>query len=406
MAPELSPPVAEAVDAATMGREWRALFAETRAPSPRPAALRQRPAPIEIGFVLHRAGYGGAERVACALAKQAARAGMRPHLYLCGESAQAAPGFAEAFAGVETLDLSRPEAALAALSRHHAVLASQVDAAPALFAALRARGVVTAAHVHLVDRTALDRDSGFINATLDHIDDADIVFAASRDVAGRMTALGAPEARIAVLENAPGFPLAPGRAEASLAARLERLRRGEALRALYLGRLDRQKGLGVLDALARITARPDAAPRVAWRIVGDSVLGGDAPAALARRAAAPVVEAEALQALYDWADVVVLPSLYEGAPLALLEAMRAGAIPVATAVGAVSELVADGRTGVLLRPARALADGLAALTKLDADREAAAAIAIDAHRSMAGRDWAATAAGPLARLRSIIEGAA
>lgn len=402
-APELAPPAAADAPAAP-GIEWRAAIAESASRTTRERA--NAALPVEIGFLLHRAGFGGAERVACAVAGRTKAAGMRPRLYLCGPAAGPAPAFADIFASVETLDMTDRAAALDALSGLDAILATQVDAAPSLFAALRARGVVTAAHIHLVDRTAFERDAGFMRATLDHIAETDLIFAASRDIAERLAALGAPPAKIAILENAPGFPLAPAEAAASLAARRERLLGGAPLRALYLGRLDWQKGLGALDGLVRATTREGAAPRLDWRIVGDEVLGGDAPAALARRAEPPVMEAAALQALYDWADILVLSSLYEGAPLVLLEAMRAGAIPVATAVGAVPELVEDGASGVLLRPGRALADGLAALARLDADRPAAATMARAAHRRMAGRDWIATAAGPLAALRRLAEGAA
>jgi glycosyltransferase involved in cell wall biosynthesis len=63
------------------------------------------------------------------------------------------------------------------------------------------------------------------------------------------------------------------------------------------------------------------------------------------------------------ADVFVLPSLSEGLPLALLEAMMAGRPIVATDVGEVSVALADGAAGVLVPPAdtSALAAALARL---------------------------------------------
>jgi len=61
------------------------------------------------------------------------------------------------------------------------------------------------------------------------------------------------------------------------------------------------------------------------------------------------------------ADLFVLPSLSEGLPLALLEAMLAGQAIVATAVGEVPTALAGGRAGVLVPPgdAAALAAALA-----------------------------------------------
>ena len=49
-------------------------------------------------------------------------------------------------------------------------------------------------------------------------------------------------------------------------------------------------------------------------------------------------------------DIVCLPSLAEGLPLAILEAMATGAPVVATPVGGVPEAVADGETGFLIPP--------------------------------------------------------
>src|SRR6185295_563471 len=62
-------------------------------------------------------------------------------------------------------------------------------------------------------------------------------------------------------------------------------------------------------------------------------------------------------------DVFVLPSLVEGLPLALLEAMLAGTAVVATSVGGVPEVVESGVNGLLVRPANEteLADAIATL---------------------------------------------
>ena len=49
-------------------------------------------------------------------------------------------------------------------------------------------------------------------------------------------------------------------------------------------------------------------------------------------------------------DGLVLPSLAEGVPVVLMEAMAASMPTIATAVGGVSELVEDGVTGCLVAP--------------------------------------------------------
>jgi glycosyltransferase involved in cell wall biosynthesis len=63
------------------------------------------------------------------------------------------------------------------------------------------------------------------------------------------------------------------------------------------------------------------------------------------------------------ADVFVLSSVSEGMPISILEAMASGLPTVATDVGGVRELVADGETGFVVpaRDARAFAQPLARL---------------------------------------------
>jgi glycosyltransferase involved in cell wall biosynthesis len=70
-------------------------------------------------------------------------------------------------------------------------------------------------------------------------------------------------------------------------------------------------------------------------------------------------------------DIAVMPSKYEGMPLAILEYMAGGAPIVATAVGGVPELIDDGVHGLLVRPEDP-EDLAAALQRLLEDRELAA----------------------------------
>jgi glycosyltransferase involved in cell wall biosynthesis len=81
-------------------------------------------------------------------------------------------------------------------------------------------------------------------------------------------------------------------------------------------------------------------------------------------------------ALLAATDVFVLSSLWEGMPVALLEAMAAGCPAVATDVGGVAEVLKDGVTGLIVPPAdsAALADAISAcLDRPELARERAAA---------------------------------
>lgn len=120
-----------------------------------------------------------------------------------------------------------------------------------------------------------------------------------------------------------------------------------------VGRLDVQKGIPVLlDAAERVAAVcPD------WHLamVGDGPERG--------RLERIVVSSPSLQSRVHWlgrrddvpallktADLLVLPSLWEGMPNVVLEAMAARRAVVATAVEGCTELVLPGETGWLVPP--------------------------------------------------------
>lgn len=136
---------------------------------------------------------------------------------------------------------------------------------------------------------------------------------------------------------------------------------------LYSGRLRSRKAVAVLlAAMPRVLA---AVPNCRLVVVGDGEQGAHVAAAVRERGLAAHVELAgalprpAAMARLAEADVFCLPSIYEGLPLAILEAMAAGLPVVATAVSGNPEAVEDGITGLLVPPesAAALADALIAL---------------------------------------------
>ena len=81
------------------------------------------------------------------------------------------------------------------------------------------------------------------------------------------------------------------------------------------------------------------------------------------------VPPERVASLLSTARALVLPSLsYEGAPISVLEAYAAGVPVIANRIGALSELVEDGETGLLVEP-RDVDDLAAALERLSDDGE-------------------------------------
>ncbi|HSB99562.1 MAG TPA: glycosyltransferase, partial [Burkholderiaceae bacterium] len=83
-----------------------------------------------------------------------------------------------------------------------------------------------------------------------------------------------------------------------------------------------------------------------------------------------------LQVLYDRADAVVLPSLYEGYGMVLAEAMARGLPVVSTTAGAIAATVPSG-AGILVPPGDALALRAALADLLD-DRDRRARLAAGA----------------------------
>lgn len=134
---------------------------------------------------------------------------------------------------------------------------------------------------------------------------------------------------------------------------------------VYAGRFTRVRGVDlVLDAAERLA--PEGVRVV---LVGRPERDAALAARLARLAANGTVEVHpwlpqpALAALFARASAVLVPSRHESFGLAAAEAMACGAPVVAARAGALPELVADGRTGLLVPAgdAAALAEAVRAL---------------------------------------------
>jgi glycosyltransferase involved in cell wall biosynthesis len=140
---------------------------------------------------------------------------------------------------------------------------------------------------------------------------------------------------------------------------------------LYVGRLDARKGLNALARGAETILR--AAPEATIDIVG-----GETPEVTAASLLVHIpvvlhhrvrfhgrVPHDRLPDYYRRAAVCVVPSRWDNSPNTIYEAMGCGVPVVASAVGGIPELVADGETGFLVSPddPAALADRVVTLLR-------------------------------------------
>jgi glycosyltransferase involved in cell wall biosynthesis len=202
----------------------------------------------------------------------------------------------------------------------------------------------------------------YIRATLEG---ADAVIALGEKWASALRQI-APGARIAVVSNAvePRTPVdQPGP--------------GEPVHVLFLGDIEDHKGAFLLlEAWSKLAdgSFPGSA---------DLVMAGDGAVVRARNMAEELgitdqvrvtgwVAPAQVEPLLSGSHVLVLPSTFEGQPMAVLEAMAHGLCVVATDVGGVSDLVDD--CGVLL-PVGDLASLVDALRHVISDTERRATLA-------------------------------
>ena len=123
----------------------------------------------------------------------------------------------------------------------------------------------------------------------------------------------------------------------------------------FVGRFDPQKGLpDLLAALARLAEARPLAQQLRVLLIGAGPLREELQQAVRRASLESVIVDVGWQPRpQDWlaaADGLILPSLWEGMPNVVLEAMAARLPVIATAVEGTSELVRAGETGWLVPP--------------------------------------------------------
>ena len=312
--------------------------------------------PVAIALVITDLDVGGAERALTALATRLNPARWRVGVFCLREPGQLTEILRQANIFCECLSVHRrnPFQAVMRLARSlrrfhpdlvqsfmfHANLAARLSAlwagSPWVVGSLRVAERQKRWHL-ILDRLTESLATGSVCVSQG-------VLKFSRDVGGLNTA------RLIVIPN--GIDPRPF----DDAPRLSRTEIGVAENAhlaLYVGRLDVQKGLpDLLDAAERlVNERPH------WHLV----LAGDGPtrswlmAEIANRRGLRgrvhwLGSRDDIPALLKSADVLVLPSLWEGMPNVVLEAMAASRPVIGTAVEGTQDLIVPGKTGWLIPP--------------------------------------------------------
>jgi len=174
--------------------------------------------------------------------------------------------------------------------------------------------------------------------------------------------IGRPEQIVSIPNGVPVERARPARSKEQIRAEIGI---GDAFMVLSTGRLAEQKGLEYLIRAAAsvrselpgikiVLAGAGPLERKLAKLVSDLGLG-DTVLLLGFRAD--------VGSLLAACDLVVLPSLWEGLSISLLEAMAAGKPVVTTTLGSNLEVTADGKTAVLVPPKdpASLADAIRAL---------------------------------------------
>ena len=215
---------------------------------------------------------------------------------------------------------------------------------------------------------------------------ADLVLAVSPDLAERAQDLGTPHVELAIIPAVP--PQQPAEPSTSDAAAAEDAWPRSGARLLTVARLAPQKGLPLLLEAAAILSREVDAGRLTaftWALAGD----GPGREQAAERIAAEQLPVTLLgrrsdaPALMEVADIVVQTSLWEGQPLTIQEALRAGTAIVATDVGGTAVTARGG--ALLVDPqAQTIAEALRTLLSDPEARTRAAERAQAAARLLPG----------------------
>lgn len=314
----------------------------------------ERPTPIRIAFCITDLDVGGAERMFVELVTRLDRLRWEPRVYCLSDSGalverlQAARIPVTCFGAKSvrdlgvilrlTLELKKFSPALIQCFLFHANFVGRI-------AALRAGVPRVVCGIRVAERRSrlplwLDRLTQFLVNHNVCVSQAVAEFSILKG--------GLKDSKISVIPNAVEFDrfanaVAVNRAELGLSA---------APLVLFVGRLDPQKAPFILlEAFARLLQRH---PDSQLLFVGDGPLRAEMTAWITRHTLDHCIRIAGwrpdVPELLKAADLLALPSLWEGMPNIVLEAMAAGLPVVVSRVEGTEELIRDGETGLLVTP--------------------------------------------------------
>lgn len=244
-------------------------------------------------------------------------------------------------------DLSRLYGLLAGMDL---VINSHSAMASGIMGPLRRLGIKTANYLHVTDLTTHGRPVGHTYLGLAYEHAYDYFLTCSYQMADWLHGMGVPESKIVPIPNGPGYQIS-AEALLTLHGKKQYFSKDRDLKILFIGRFDGQKGLERALELAAYTK--DCSLPVEWRFVGGNILDKSADnirnqKILENCSVPPVYDPTEITEQYIWADIIFMPSHWEGLPLTAIEAMRVGCVPLTTNVGAIRELIEHSTSGFII----------------------------------------------------------
>lgn len=289
-------------------------------------------------FVLPQPVFGGAERLAAAIMTHLRHSGHIPQLAIASHRPDVTESSAAWFEPVGPIHrlFGRPDlfAALMEVIDRHAITALAVCGHSPVYGLLpRLSGVrpdirIVSFQFNAVQCIAENRRYGA---------QIDMIIAETIDAARALTLGGTMSLPVSIISS--------GVDAKAIAARPRMQREGERLCLAFVGRFDEAKNPeGFVKMAAAINSRS-----LRYVMAGDGALSPKANALAASLGIEMrgLLSDEALQALMDEIDILIVPSRIDGRPLIIQEAQARKIPVVASRVGGIPELVEDGMMGFL-----------------------------------------------------------